>query len=99
MLSIFRKIQSKDNDVNRLQDQIIQALNPLVRSTLLNYVELKDIVITAAGLDIEHTLGRQPLGWLVTDINANATVWKTAWTPKLLSLDASGIVTISLLIY
>ena len=99
MLSIFRKTLTTDRELNRVQDQILAALNPVVRSTLLNYNEVKNIAITTAGLAIEHGLGRQPLGWVVTDIDANATVWKTAWDERFLTLDASGTANISILVY
>jgi hypothetical protein len=99
MLSIFRKIQTADRELNRIQEQIIAAVNPLVKSTVLNYVELKDIALTSTTVDIEHTLGRQPLGWIITDNQADARVWRAAWSDRFLSLTASGNTTISLLVY
>jgi hypothetical protein len=99
MLSIFRKIQTADRELNRIQEQIIAAVNPLVKSTVLNYVELKEVALTSGTVNVEHTLGRQPLGWIITDNQADARVWRTSWSDRFLSLTASGNTTISLLVY
>lgn len=99
MLKIFRKIQSADSTINRLQSQIEQSLNPVLKQAILDGVIINDIAITTAGVEIEHGLGRQPLGWALIDNQADARIWRTAWTDRLLTLDASGTSTISIYVF
>lgn len=98
-MKFFRKIQAADRDLMKLQNQVEQVLNPVLKLPLLDYVQINGIAITTAGVDISHVLGRQPLGWILVDIDASVTVWKTAWTDRLLSLDASGTATISIIVF
>lgn len=99
MIKTFRKIQTVDRDLNRVQDQVFQALNPVLKNVLIDSVQINDIQITTSGVDIDHGLGRVPLGWFVVDSTASATVWRTAWTDRILSLDASGTATISIVVF
>lgn len=98
-MKAYRKIQTTNIDVNRLQSQIEQVINPVLRTTLINGVLIKDVAITTAGATIEHKLGRQPQGWMITDKQGNTDIWRTAWSEKFLTLDASGSTTFSVWVF
>lgn len=92
MLSKFYKIQSSDTKVNLLQDAVDKALTPVLNVPLIDGVLLKNVSI-ATGLNIvNHTLGREPLGWIVVDKNSSATVYRqtSAIPDRTLNFVASG---------
>jgi hypothetical protein len=66
---------------------------------LLNRITLTDVIITTTGLTVPHSLGRTPRGWIVVDKNADANIWRTAWTSTTISLDSSATVTATILLF
>lgn len=57
---------------------------------LLNGIEVT-CALEAAAVAFAHKLGRKPRGWFVTDIDADATVWRTeAFDAKTITLEASA---------
>ena len=60
------KALNTDNDVlNRVQDNLIQAIEPLTRAPMSNGVFITGTALTAGGNTINHGLGRKPLGYVV----------------------------------
>lgn len=98
-MKAYRKIKSANPDIEALQQQLEQVLNPIVRVAMLSGVQLTDVAVTTAGVQLEHGLGRQPLGWFITDLDTGVHVWRTAWDKFTLTLDASGSATINLWVY
>lgn len=98
-MKAYRKIKAVLPEINALQQQVEEVLNPLVRIPLLDGVPFTDVAITTDGIQIEHGLGRTPLGFIVTDNNADVRIWRTASDSFTLTLDASGTATISVWVY
>lgn len=91
-----------DPIVTKVQENVSQALQPLINSALSNGVLLKSVVIDG-DTDVNHKLGRAPQGWIIVRKRANVDVWDkqdTNLKPKLtLLLTSSAAVTIDLWIY
>ena len=71
----FKTLSSKDNELNRVQDNISDAMDPLLRDPWANYNILTDIKLTA-GIDnqVNHKLGRKLIGWTIVRIRSEANV-------------------------
>jgi len=87
----FRRVQvSSFDDVVRMQDNLGAAINKLNRIDISDGVRITGVVVDTADTQIEHKLGRQPLGWMITDLDKASTIYRTAWDSKLLTLRASN---------
>ena len=65
-LSRFNKVfKPQDQEFNRLQDSIEQAVNPVIDSRIVDGVYIKEVDLSTADTFVEHKLGREPLGFIV----------------------------------
>ena len=65
-LKRFSKVfKSKDQEFNRLQDNIEQSLTPVIDSRIVDGVYIKEVNLSTADTFVEHKLGREPLGFIV----------------------------------
>ncbi len=76
-------------------------INPILGLPILAGNQINSVSLTAnVPKAINHLLQRLPQGWFLVDINANATVWRSAlWTNTTLTLESSANVTISVYVY
>jgi len=86
-------------ELDQLQTRWKQVLDPISDNVLLKGRIVGPVDLQVGSNVIDHLLGRQPQGWIITDLNANVGVWRTAWTPLTLTLEASGPVTVALYVY
>lgn len=97
------KLRSADEWLNRVQDNILRAVNQIVKIPILDGVLTDEIDLSTSITNVEHKLGREPLGWIVVAKDANADVWEvTANNPdraRFLRLDASVTVTVRLWVF
>jgi hypothetical protein len=95
----FSQVQTGDPVIQRIQDQISAALDPLTRLPLVAG-RLIESVALKAGKDnlVEHGLGREIRIWTLCRQNADSRVWeKTAALPsKHVNLWCSADCTVSL---
>ena len=62
----FNKVfKPLDQEFNRLQDSIEQAVNPVIDSRIVDGVYIKEVDLSTADTFVEHKLGREPLGFIV----------------------------------
>ena len=62
----FNKVfKPQDQEFNRLQDSIEQAVNPIIDSRIVDGVYIKEVNLSTADTFVEHKLGREPLGFIV----------------------------------
>lgn len=99
MLKIFRKIQTKDDTINRIQDSLVSVLNPVAKISFLDGAQLTNLAITTSAQKFSHNLNRQPQGWFLVDLQGSAIVFRVSWTATTVSLQASSDVTCSLWIW
>jgi len=96
----FKKVRSDDRIINQVQDNIEQAINPIINSEIINGLIIKDIeVLTGTVLTISHRLGRTPNGFAIVKRNANSTVWNGIIDKKTIELNSSANVTITLWVF
>lgn len=88
-------------ETNRIQDNVGTLVNPIAATPILGANQLTGVVLGATATDVAHGLGRAWTQFLITDINANATVWRpsNANPAQFLTLQASGAVTVNLLVW
>jgi hypothetical protein len=96
----FRRINTEDYDLSRVQDSIEEVLSPLSVLPLLDGVLLEGVYLgsSASGNEVKHLLGRKPRFWIVLKKNAQADIWQisSVLESKILTLKASAPVTVSL---
>lgn len=102
MPGVLKKLNHEDPLINRVQENVDEAISPLLRDPS-NFGNLLKGVTLMDGYDsiIPHKLGRKLIGWQVIDIDADATVWRVAnLSPTLnLTLRASALCTVSLKVF
>jgi hypothetical protein len=103
-LKSFKKIQSEDKDLNKVQSNIEQLIEPFLNSEITDGVLIKNISLDSSITNqVNHKLGRKPLGWIVVRQRANSIIWDSQDTNtkanRTLELSCSANVTIDLWIF
>jgi hypothetical protein len=97
------QVQTSDRNNNQLQSNILKTLTVLSGNALMNGIFLNSVSISSGANTINHKLGRNLIGWIVTGINAAVTLYDTQAsnkTPGLtLNLTASGTATVNLYVF
>ncbi len=103
MLAKVTRVQTGDRTVNQLQDNIAASLQPFLLNPLLNGSFLNDVVLVTGSNTINHKLGRNLVGWMITRRNGVATVYDTQSTnalpDKTLLLTASAGLTCTIYVF
>ena len=72
-------------------------LNPIIANPMTNMSILQNVVLASGTNIINHGLGRTQQGWVLTDIQGAATVYRNAsFNNTTLSLSSSAAVTVSI---
>ncbi len=72
-------------------------LNPIISNPLNSANHLTGIALINGVTTINHLLGRQMQGWFITDINAAATIYRSAPLNNLtLTLTSDAAVTVNI---
>lgn len=94
------KIRGLEYNVNKLQDNVANVLEPLLTNPINFGIILKDIVLDGVNSKtVDHLLARQPQGWIVIDQNSAAVPYRTLWNSKTITFEASAPVTFSIYIF
>lgn len=97
MLPIFH---TDLQELSLLQTQWASQVNPVLANPLLKGRIIAQVALQTGLNVVNHGLDRQPQGWFIGAPNANAQVWQPSPSnPLTLTLEASGPVTINLLVY
>lgn len=93
-------IQSNDLTLSLLQTRYRSVLNPLLALPISNASFLTDIDLINGTTIVNHKLGRKMQGWVVTDVNAAATIYRAMpLNDKTLTLVSNAACTVSLMVY
>lgn len=95
----LRKINCKDLDLERVQDNISTAYDSAVSNPLLNGSFLTDIALSVGDNTVSHKLFRIPVGYLIVLKNANSDIYNGEMNDRFLILNASVAVTVSIYIF
>ncbi len=83
-----------------MQDRWASQLNPLLSNQLTQGLLLKDQFLVNGMTVINHRLGRQMVGWFVTDISGAAAIYRSApLDDKTLTLTSDAPVLASLWVF
>jgi hypothetical protein len=97
-MKFFAKINFPTSDVQSLQENVAGVLDSLVRVPVIDGVHVTATLASGSNR-IAQTLQRIPQGWIIVDRDSAATVYRTAWDSKTMTLTASGAVTIKMWVY
>jgi hypothetical protein len=91
----------KTVDLQQLISKWSSQLNPLLANPLLQGGQISNVVLVASTPQtINHLLGKMQTGWIITDQNAAAEVYRTQpFNDLTLTLEASANCTVSLWVY
>lgn len=97
-LPIFIGFDSKTFSL--FQTRWASQLNQLLKLPMLSGIALTEIPLSNGVTVINHKLQRQMEGWLITDINGAATIYRSApLSPLTLSLTSNAAVMVDLWIF
>lgn len=92
----FQTINTTDKELQKIQDNITTAITGIEAKPFLGGVLLSSVSLSSGTNQIAHTLGKRPTLWVICDLSAAATIYRTASDTKFLTLQASAPCTISL---
>lgn len=99
----FARVQTDNREVNQLQLNIAQLLEPMAANPLTQGNILTQVALTSGTNTIAHKLGRKLIGWQVIRQRASATLYDLQdanLTPaQTLVLVASANVTVDLYVF
>lgn len=95
----FKTFNTEVQDISRLQDNVSEVLKPLTDRPLNGHALLQSIVVQTTPTAVAHKLGSEFQGWMVASINAPETVYEISRNKTTLTLQATGIVTINLVVF
>lgn len=99
------RLQTKDPELNRVQDRILQAVNPALAHFLLGAQLLEGVSLVTGTNDVDHKLGRRIAGWWIVGMDAGVTIYDIlageteAERRRVLRLESSGNATVSLVVF
>jgi hypothetical protein len=99
----LKQEEVESQELRRVQANLADFVQPLVKNPLLDGVLLRDVALAAGVNVISHGLARAPQGWLVVAPNADVRVWTSASSNPSptgrLMLEASASCTLSLFVF
>ena len=104
MLKAFKRIDTQDTTLNKMQRNIENAFGPITKSNIVNGVLIKEInLFTGKDNVIFPNIGREVEGWVITRQRAESNIWDlqdtSSSSTKTLTLRCSADVTIDLWIF
>ncbi len=84
--------------IDRILDQWKVLIDPALVHPFQQGVFI-EVTLSSGSNEVNHLLERVPLGFFVTDIDAAVTIYRTAWDNKIITLQASGAVTVTLFVF
>lgn len=101
-MKAFKTLQMDDDKLSRFQDNVEEAIRPVIQKQIIDGVLLQDVSLTS-GQDnnVSHKLGRIPIGYIPVKKSAQSTIWdETSTAPSsLLNLHCSTSCVVSLWVF
>jgi len=92
--------QTSNQDLSLMETKWASIINPVLSNPLTNPTILNGVKLASGANVINHTLGATPQGWIISDIDGNANIYRTQPFNNLtLTLYSTGAVTVNLVIY
>lgn len=97
MLPVFK---DENQQFMLMQSKWASELNPLLAKPLSDSITLTGINLNNGVTIINHLLGRQQQGWIVTDVNGSAIIFRSAsFNNKTLTLTSNAAVTVNIMVF
>lgn len=94
------RFKSDDQSLTLLQSQWASQLEPVINFPPVKGRLIKDVALAIGANKIDHKLGRQPQGWVIADINAAATVYRSEPFNELtLTLTSNAVATAQIWVF
>ena len=88
------------NPPNQILTRWKSIIDPILGLPLNSSNFVQNMTLEIGSNSINHGLGRKPQGWIISDCNAVATVYRSApFNALTLTLTSSAVVTISLVVF
>ncbi len=103
-LTNLKKIGLKDPESQKLQQNVENAIEPIIRKEIIDGVLLTKVCLDPGiSNEVKHGLGRAPLGWMIVRKRADARIWDVQDfnnnPSKTLSITCSHAVTVDIWIF
>lgn len=99
-MSTLAFFQTSDKDLSLMQTNWRSVLNPVIAIPILAGVQLTNIALIDGVTVINTTLQRMMQGWILTDINASAIIYRSKPFNNLtLTLTSSAACIVNLWVY
>lgn len=97
----FPLVQTADRNINQLQQNISQAMTPILKNPIANGgVILTSVSLSVGSNVIAHGLGRVAQGWVLCDLNASAKIYRSAaFSDTTLTLTSDVAATINVCVF
>jgi len=90
----------KIEDVDRSLANVVNSLSRVYGSDIVDGVRTDEIDVEVGDNIIEHTLGRQPVGWFVIDtVGAAPALYRKRWDSRTMTLNSDVAATLSLWVF
>lgn len=92
--------QSDDKDFQLMQNKWASILNPVLSKPLTAANVLKGVQLVNGTTVVNHLLGRTMQGWIISDIDAGSTIYRSAPLNDLtLSLTSNAACKVNLVVF
>lgn len=95
----YRKFRTQNVDLDRVQDRVADTFQQFVSNPLLDGIIIDVTFDSPSTKEISHLLSRQPLGWFLVDNTAAATVYRSAWSSRTLTLVSDSATTLKVYVF
>lgn len=99
VLKAFKKIAQDAYNTDKLQSNSEQNFNQIGKVPFMTGNRLTSVAIVTTTTKVEHKLGRNPLGYIITKQDANSVIWQVSQDDLFITFDCSSNVTIDLWVF
>lgn len=97
---LLPKIKNDDSTLQLMQDKWASILNPVISQPLSSANILTNVELIAGTNVINHLLARKMQGWIVSDIDAASSIFRSSpLNDKTLTLDSSANCIVNLVVF
>ena len=80
--AFVKQIDPANRDITQTQSNVSSAVKQIANSPIIDGVIIKDINIGTTDTEVNHKLGREPLGWIVIRKNEAGEVFESTTVNK-----------------
>ena len=99
----LRRVQTADREINQIQSNVAEILEPTSANTLIPGYVLPSVVLVSGDNNVNHKLNRTLIGWFIVRKRGTATIYDKQDTnpqPALnLILNSSGGETVDIYVF